>query len=176
MADVGDRDDDDVRRRRRRAIVVTRDGAGVHRLSGGLRLLLGARAQDDGIAGRRPALRQRGAEVAGSAYDRDGRPCLQRGLLATLRRFGSRWRNALGVLPSPLWGEGSAIPVPMAPPTYHCTTPTPALLCSADPPHKGEGRTEFAAQRIPPRTIMPYRPSTPHHSQMLSATTLIAVI
>src|SRR5262249_15558365 len=47
--------------------------------------------------------------------------------------------HALGVLPSPLWvGVGG-----WGPSAHHRTTPTRALR--ADPPHKGEGRTEFAA-------------------------------
>src|SRR5262249_4708193 len=49
-------------------------------------------------------------------------------------------RRVLGVLPSPLWGgDGGG-----GPSADHRTTPTPALR--ADPPHKGEGRTEFAAR------------------------------
>src|SRR5262245_32473165 len=56
----------------------------------------------------------------------------------------------LGALPSPLWGGvgggGSAIPAQVAPASSHRTTPTPALR--ADPPHKGEGRTEFAARSL----------------------------
>jgi hypothetical protein len=43
------------------------------------------------------------------------------------------------------------------------------------PPHKERKQTEFAAPLIPLRTNMLYRRSTPHQSQMLSATTLIAV-
>jgi hypothetical protein len=43
------------------------------------------------------------------------------------------------------------------------------------PPHEGREHTEFAAPLIPLRTNMLYRRSTPHQSQMLSATTLIAV-
>src|SRR5947209_2632166 len=49
-------------------------------------------------------------------------------------------RAGLGVLPSPLWG-GVGGGGPLA---DHRTTPTPALR--ADPPRKGEGRTEFAAR------------------------------
>src|SRR5260370_6256322 len=69
----------------------------------------------------------------------------------------------LGVLPSPLWGGvgggGSAIPAQVAPSLSRCTTPTPAqrsqacagcasLPACADPPHKGEGKTEFAARAV----------------------------
>src|SRR5258706_16266970 len=70
----------------------------------------------------------------------------------------------LGVLPSPLWGGvgggGSAIPAQVAPSLSRCTTPTPAqrsqacagaasLPACADPPHKGEAKTEVAARAGP---------------------------
>src|SRR5438445_4765203 len=73
----------------------------------------------------------------------------------------------LGVLPSPLWGGvgggGRAIPAQVAPSLSHRTTPTPAqrsqacagcasLPACADPPHKGEGSTEFAARGDPALT------------------------
>src|SRR5215472_17775446 len=48
--------------------------------------------------------------------------------------------RALGALPSPLWGGVGG----GGPSADHRTTPTPALR--ADPPHKGEGRTEYAAR------------------------------
>jgi hypothetical protein len=51
----------------------------------------------------------------------------------------AQWRSALGAFPSPLWGGVGG----GGPSVDHRTTPTPALR--ADPPHKGEGRTEFAA-------------------------------
>src|SRR5262249_473644 len=49
-------------------------------------------------------------------------------------------RRGLGVLPSPLWGGVGG----GGPSVDHRSTPTPALR--ADPPHKGEGGTEFAAR------------------------------
>src|SRR5215510_13247903 len=52
----------------------------------------------------------------------------------------ARWRHMLGVLPSPLWGGVGG----GGPSADHRTTPTPALR--AYPPHKGEGRIEFAAR------------------------------
>src|SRR6266436_2863336 len=51
--------------------------------------------------------------------------------------------GALGLLPSPLWGGAGG----GGPSADHRTTPTPALR--ADPPHKGEGRTEFVARDDP---------------------------
>src|SRR5215467_8600195 len=65
-------------------------------------------------------------------------------------------RRALGVLPSPLWGGVGG----GGPSADHRPTPTPAqrsqacagcasLPACADPPHKGEGRTEFAARADP---------------------------
>jgi hypothetical protein len=48
--------------------------------------------------------------------------------------------------------------------------PSPTL-----PRKRGREQTEFATPLIPLRTNMLYRRSTPHQSQMLSATTLIAV-
>ena|SRR5262245_50965554 len=53
---------------------------------------------------------------------------------------GARSGRTLGVLPSPLWGGVGG----GGPSADHRTTPTPALR--ADPPHKGEGRTEFGAR------------------------------
>src|SRR5258706_5095420 len=45
--------------------------------------------------------------------------------------------------PPPLWGGAGG----GGPSADHRTTPTPALR--ADPPHKGEGRTEFVARDDP---------------------------
>src|SRR6266446_9298878 len=55
----------------------------------------------------------------------------------------ARSGRALGLLPSPLWGGAGG----GGPSADHRTTPTPALR--ADPPHKGEGRTEFVARDDP---------------------------
>src|SRR2546427_6269005 len=67
-----------------------------------------------------------------------------------LSSFVRNHYRALGALPSPLWGGvgggGSAIPAQVAPSPSHRTTPTPALR--ADPPHKGEGKMEFAARAV----------------------------
>src|SRR5262249_60263776 len=63
-------------------------------------------------------------------------------------------RGLLGVLPSPLWGGVGG----GGPSADHRTTPTPALR--ADPPHKGEGRTEFAAPAdSPTRASHPQPPA-----------------
>src|SRR6266540_220099 len=75
-----------------------------------------------------------------------------------LEHFYLCWSGrALGVLPSPLWGGVGG----GGPSADHRTTPTPAqrrqacaacasLPACADPPHKGEGRTEFAARTDSP--------------------------
>jgi hypothetical protein len=98
-------------------------------------------------------------------------------MICLLAKIALTWmrkhHRALGALPSPtkprpagVWslynlpeagkpaagwggvgGGGRAILSQVAPSLSHRTTPTPALR--ADPPHKGEGRTEFAARAVP---------------------------
>src|SRR5262245_45129350 len=66
--------------------------------------------------------------------------------------------RALGALPSPLWGGVGG----GGPSADHRTTPTPTLR--ADPPHKGEGRTEFVARSVAfsPASASPAAPALAH--------------
>src|SRR5262245_38166262 len=63
--------------------------------------------------------------------------------------------RALGALPSPLWGGVGG----GGPSADHRTTPTPALR--ADPPHKGEGKTEFVARAVAPSASASPSPAAP---------------